>query len=168
MKNFALIGATGRIAPRRMKANKATRQRPVAALDPNDWIGFIVGFAEEAGSLSTTSSRTLHAHSIARCSPTQRTPARRTKYPTSVTTARPGCSMALMRSRNRCKGRQSGSIYRCSRATCQRRLRLCRCRPRRPGLCRGRRCGKGYAGSWPGICSTTVRRRANCTLCARR
>jgi len=40
-KNFALIGAAGYIAPRHMKAIKATGNNLVAALDPYDGIGII-------------------------------------------------------------------------------------------------------------------------------
>jgi len=41
MKNFALIGAAGYIAPRHMKAIKDTGNNLVAALDPNDSVGII-------------------------------------------------------------------------------------------------------------------------------
>jgi UDP-N-acetyl-2-amino-2-deoxyglucuronate dehydrogenase len=41
MKNFALIGAAGYIAPRHMKAIKDTGHRLVAALDRNDSVGII-------------------------------------------------------------------------------------------------------------------------------
>ncbi|MBF7052534.1 Gfo/Idh/MocA family oxidoreductase [Halomonas sp. KAO] len=41
MKNFALIGAAGYIAPRHMKAIKGTGNELVAALDPNDSVGII-------------------------------------------------------------------------------------------------------------------------------
>ena len=41
MKNFALIGAAGYIAPRHMKAIQATGNNLVAALDPNDSVGII-------------------------------------------------------------------------------------------------------------------------------
>jgi UDP-N-acetyl-2-amino-2-deoxyglucuronate dehydrogenase len=41
MKNFALIGAAGYIAPRHMEAIKATGNRLVAALDPSDSVGII-------------------------------------------------------------------------------------------------------------------------------
>lgn len=39
--NFALIGAAGYIAPRHMQAIKATGNRVVAAMDPNDSVGVI-------------------------------------------------------------------------------------------------------------------------------
>jgi UDP-N-acetyl-2-amino-2-deoxyglucuronate dehydrogenase len=41
VKNFALIGAAGYIAPRHMQAIKATGNQLVAALDPNDSVGII-------------------------------------------------------------------------------------------------------------------------------
>ncbi len=41
MKNFALIGAVGFIAPRHMKAIGDMENRLVAALDPNDGVGII-------------------------------------------------------------------------------------------------------------------------------
>jgi UDP-N-acetyl-2-amino-2-deoxyglucuronate dehydrogenase len=41
MKNFALIGAAGFIAPRHMQAIKATGNRLVAAMDPADSVGII-------------------------------------------------------------------------------------------------------------------------------
>ena len=41
MKNFALIGAAGFIAPRHMEAIKATGHRLVAAMDPSDSVGIL-------------------------------------------------------------------------------------------------------------------------------
>jgi len=41
MKNFALIGAAGYIAPRHMQAIKTAGHQLVAALDPNDSVGII-------------------------------------------------------------------------------------------------------------------------------
>ena len=41
MKNFALIGAAGYVAPRHMEAIKATNNNLVAALDKNDSVGVI-------------------------------------------------------------------------------------------------------------------------------
>ncbi len=41
MKNFALVGASGYIAPRHMKAIKDTGNDLIAALDPNDSVGII-------------------------------------------------------------------------------------------------------------------------------
>lgn len=48
MKNFALIGAAGFIAPRHMKAIKDTRNNLVAALDPYDGVGIIDSYFPEA------------------------------------------------------------------------------------------------------------------------
>ncbi|MDH5400375.1 MAG: Gfo/Idh/MocA family oxidoreductase, partial [Cyclobacteriaceae bacterium] len=48
MKNFALIGAAGYIAPRHMKAIKETGNNLVAALDPNDSVGIIDSYFPEA------------------------------------------------------------------------------------------------------------------------
>jgi UDP-N-acetyl-2-amino-2-deoxyglucuronate dehydrogenase len=48
MKNFAIMGASGYIAPRHMKAVADTGNRLVAAFDPNDSIGVIDSFAPEA------------------------------------------------------------------------------------------------------------------------
>jgi UDP-N-acetyl-2-amino-2-deoxyglucuronate dehydrogenase len=48
MKNFALIGAAGYVAPRHMKAIKTTENDLVAALDPNDSVGVIDSFFPDA------------------------------------------------------------------------------------------------------------------------
>jgi UDP-N-acetyl-2-amino-2-deoxyglucuronate dehydrogenase len=48
MKNFALIGAAGYIAPRHMKAIKNTGNALVAALDPNDSVGVIDSYFPDA------------------------------------------------------------------------------------------------------------------------
>ena len=48
MKNFALIGAAGYIAPRHMQAIKATGNVLVAAYDPNDSVGIIDSHFPEA------------------------------------------------------------------------------------------------------------------------
>ena len=48
MKNFAIIGAAGYIAPRHMQAIKATDSRLVAALDPNDSVGIIDRYFPDA------------------------------------------------------------------------------------------------------------------------
>ena len=46
--NFGLIGASGYIAPRHMKAIKETGNRLVAALDPHDSIGIMDSHFPEA------------------------------------------------------------------------------------------------------------------------
>lgn len=48
MKNFALIGAAGYIAPRHMQAIKATENELVAALDINDSVGIIDSYFPDA------------------------------------------------------------------------------------------------------------------------
>ena len=49
MKNFALIGAAGFVAPRHMKAIKETGNKLVAALDRNDSVGVIDSHFPSAG-----------------------------------------------------------------------------------------------------------------------
>ncbi len=48
MKNFALIGAAGYIAPRHMKAIKETGNNLLAIMDPNDSIGVVDSYFPEA------------------------------------------------------------------------------------------------------------------------
>lgn len=48
MKNFALIGAAGYVAPRHMRAIKDTGNNLVSALDKNDSVGIIDNFFPEA------------------------------------------------------------------------------------------------------------------------
>lgn len=48
MKNFALIGAAGYIAPRHMQAIKATGNRLAAAMDPSDSVGVIDSYFPES------------------------------------------------------------------------------------------------------------------------
>jgi len=48
MKNFALIGAAGYIAPRHMQAIKDTNNKLVSALDPSDSVGIIDRFFPQA------------------------------------------------------------------------------------------------------------------------
>ena len=48
MKNFALIGASGYIAPRHMRAIKDTGNRLSAAYDVNDSVGIIDSLAPDA------------------------------------------------------------------------------------------------------------------------
>jgi len=52
MKNFALIGAAGFIAPRHMKAIQETGNRLVAALDPSDSVGIIDSYFPESAFFS--------------------------------------------------------------------------------------------------------------------
>ena len=48
MKNFALIGAAGYIAPRHLQAIRDTGNRLVAALDPHDSVGILDSFFPDA------------------------------------------------------------------------------------------------------------------------
>ncbi len=48
MKNFAIIGVAGYIAPRHLKAIKDTGNELVAALDPNDSVGIIDSYFPQA------------------------------------------------------------------------------------------------------------------------
>lgn len=48
MKNFALIGAGGYIAPRHMAAIRDTGNRLIAALDPNDSVGILDSYFPDA------------------------------------------------------------------------------------------------------------------------
>jgi UDP-N-acetyl-2-amino-2-deoxyglucuronate dehydrogenase len=48
MKNFALFGAAGYIAPRHMQAIKETGNNLIAALDPNDSVGIIDSYFPDA------------------------------------------------------------------------------------------------------------------------
>lgn len=48
MKNFALTGAAGYVAPRHMKAIKATGNRLVAAIDPHTSVGILDSYFPEA------------------------------------------------------------------------------------------------------------------------
>lgn len=48
LKNFAIIGAAGYIAPRHMSAIQATENRLIAAYDPNDSVGIIDSYFPSA------------------------------------------------------------------------------------------------------------------------
>jgi UDP-N-acetyl-2-amino-2-deoxyglucuronate dehydrogenase len=48
MRNFALIGAAGYVAPRHMKAIKETGNNLLAAFDPNDSVGIIDSYFPDA------------------------------------------------------------------------------------------------------------------------
>jgi len=58
MKNFALIGAAGYIAPRHMQAIKATGNQLVAALDVNDSVGIIDSHFPDAEFLLSSNALT--------------------------------------------------------------------------------------------------------------
>jgi len=48
MKNFAIIGAAGYIAPRHLKAIKETGNNLIAALDKSDSVGILDSFFPQA------------------------------------------------------------------------------------------------------------------------
>jgi UDP-N-acetyl-2-amino-2-deoxyglucuronate dehydrogenase len=66
MKNFALIGAAGYIAPRHMKAIKETGNNLVAALDKNDSVGVIDSYFPEADFFTEYESFDRHIDLIKR------------------------------------------------------------------------------------------------------
>lgn len=59
MKNFALIGAAGYIAPRHLRAIKDTGNRLVAAYDKFDSVGIMDSFFPEASFLSNMNCLTV-------------------------------------------------------------------------------------------------------------
>jgi UDP-N-acetyl-2-amino-2-deoxyglucuronate dehydrogenase len=66
MKNFALIGASGFIAPRHMKAIKETGNRLLAALDHNDSVGVIDSYFPEADFFTEFERFDRHAEKLRR------------------------------------------------------------------------------------------------------
>lgn len=67
MKNFALIGAAGFIAPRHMQAIKATGNNLVAALDPKDSVGIIDSYFPEADFFTEFERFDRHIDKLRRC-----------------------------------------------------------------------------------------------------
>ncbi|MFZ3125659.1 MAG: Gfo/Idh/MocA family oxidoreductase [Acidovorax sp.] len=66
MKNFALIGAAGYIAPRHMRAIKDTGNRLSAAFDVNDSVGIIDSLAPEADFFTSFECFYEHAQTLRR------------------------------------------------------------------------------------------------------
>lgn len=66
IKNFALIGAAGYIAPRHMRAIKDTGNNLVAALDPFDSVGIIDSFFPEADFFTETERFDRHLDKLRR------------------------------------------------------------------------------------------------------
>ena len=66
MKNFALIGAAGYIAPRHMRAIKDTGNRLAAAYDVNDSVGIIDSLAPDADFFTDFECFYEHAHTLRR------------------------------------------------------------------------------------------------------
>lgn len=66
MKNFALIGAAGYVAPRHMRAIKETGNKLAVAYDVNDSVGIIDGFAPEAEFFTEFETFYEHGHRLRR------------------------------------------------------------------------------------------------------
>ncbi len=71
MKKFALIGASGYIAPRHMKAIKETNNQLVAALDPFDSVGIIDSFFPSASFFTEFERFDRHIEMIRREQPNE-------------------------------------------------------------------------------------------------
>lgn len=69
MKNFALIGAAGYIAPRHMKAIKDTGNNLVVALDSSDSVGIIDSYFPEADFFTEYERFDRHIEKLRRTSP---------------------------------------------------------------------------------------------------
>ena len=95
MKNFALIGAAGYIAPRHMKAIKETGNNLIAAFDPFDSVGIIDSYFPDAAFFTEFERFDRHLEKLKRkdlkidytsiCSP---------NYLQSMRCARSSCSSA--------------------------------------------------------------------------
>ncbi|GAA0680428.1 Gfo/Idh/MocA family oxidoreductase [Dyella marensis] len=72
MKNFALIGAAGYIAPRHMQAIRDTGNKLVAAYDPNDSVGVIDSYFPEADFFTEFERFDRHIDKMRRASHPQR------------------------------------------------------------------------------------------------
>ena len=64
MKNFALIGASGYIAPRHFKAIKETNNELITALDPFDSVGIIDSYFPKANFFTEPESFDRHIEKI--------------------------------------------------------------------------------------------------------
>ena len=62
MKNFALIGASGYIAPRHVQAIKDTGNELVAMLDPHDNVGYIDRYFPNASYFKEPESLDRHLY----------------------------------------------------------------------------------------------------------
>jgi hypothetical protein len=69
MKNFALIGAAGYIAPRHMRAIKDTGNRLSAAYDVNDSVGIIDSLAPDADFFTDFECFYEHSQTLKRTRP---------------------------------------------------------------------------------------------------
>ncbi len=66
MKNFALTGLAGYIAPRHLKAIKDTDNRLVAAVDPHDSVGIIDSFFPNASFFTEVERFDRHLEKVRR------------------------------------------------------------------------------------------------------
>ncbi len=66
MKNFALIGSAGYVAPKHMKAVKDTGNRLVAALDPSDSVGILDSFSYDVAFFTEFERFDRHAEKLKR------------------------------------------------------------------------------------------------------
>src|SRR5690606_16791523 len=66
MKNFALTGLAGYIAPRHLQAIKATGNRLVAALDPHDSVGIIDQYFPETACFTEFERLDRHVETLRR------------------------------------------------------------------------------------------------------
>src|SRR6476620_859606 len=69
MKNFALIGAAGFIAPRHMAAIRATGNQLMAALDPSDSVGVIDSYFPESAFFTEFERFDRHVDKLRRLGP---------------------------------------------------------------------------------------------------
>lgn len=69
VRNFALLGAAGFIAPRHMRAIKATGNRIVAAMDPSDSVGVIDEYFPEAAFFTEFERFDRHVDKLRRAGP---------------------------------------------------------------------------------------------------
>jgi UDP-N-acetyl-2-amino-2-deoxyglucuronate dehydrogenase len=72
MKNFALIGAGGYIAPRHMKAIRDTGNRLVAALDKSDSVGVLDSFSDDVAFFTEFERFDRHAEKLRRMGAAER------------------------------------------------------------------------------------------------
>jgi UDP-N-acetyl-2-amino-2-deoxyglucuronate dehydrogenase len=72
LKNFALIGAAGYIAPRHMQAVKDTGNRLIAAMDPKDSVGIIDRYFPEASFFTEIERFDRHLERLRRAGDEQR------------------------------------------------------------------------------------------------
>ena len=66
MKNFALTGVAGHVAPRHLQAIRDTENRLVAALDPHDSAGVLDGFFPDAAFFTETELFAAHVEKLSR------------------------------------------------------------------------------------------------------